>query len=113
MQKAIKETYDEDGASWERSDYEVVRRVLDHLNEEKRDTFLSFAEKMKQLYGLEKLPLRKRFRFIYFLLSSDVDWRKATLKLVEFAGLRGMYISEAIQKDAPRIESDFQSILLG
>jgi hypothetical protein len=111
MQKAIDETSDEDGASWERSDYEDVRRLLDHLNERKRDTFHSFAEKMKELNGLEKLPLRKRFRFIYFLLSSYVDWRKTTVQPVKIAGIPGMYLSEAIQKDPPKIEIDFQSML--
>ena len=111
MQKAIEETCDEDGASWERSDYEDVRRLLDHLNEAKRDTFHSFAEKMKQLDGLDKLPLRKRFRFIYFLLSSYVDWRKTTVQPVKIAGIPGMYLSEAIQKDPPKIEIDYQSML--
>ena len=111
MQKAIEETSDEDGASWERSDYEDVRRLLDHLNEAKRGTFQSFAEKMKELDGLEELPLRKRFRFIYFLLSSYVDWRKTTVQPVKIVGIPGMYLSETIQKDPPKIEIDFQSML--
>ena len=111
MQKAIEETYDEDGGSWERSDYEDCNRLLDHLQKEQRDTFDSFAGKMKKLERLEELPLRKRFRFIYFLLSSYVDWRKTTVQPVSIAGIPGMYLSEAIQKDAPRIEIDFQSML--
>jgi len=111
MQKVIKETYDEDGGSWEGSDYHDVCRVLDHLQKEKRDTFESFADKMKKLERLEKLPLRKRFRFIYFLLSSYVDWRKTNMQPVTIVGIPGMYLSEAIQKDAPRIELDFQAML--
>ncbi len=111
MQKAIEETYDEDGGSWERSDYEDCNRLLDHLQKEQRDTFDSFAGKMKKLERLEELPLRKRFRFIYFLLSSYVDWRKTTVQPVKIAGISGMYMSEAIQKDPPKIEIDFQSML--
>ena len=111
MQKAIEETYDEDGGSWERSDYEDCNRLLDHLQKEQRDTFDSFAGKMKKLERLEDLPLRKRFRFIYFLLSSYVDWRKTTVQPVKIAGIPGMYLSETIQKDAPKIEIDFQSML--
>jgi len=111
MQKAIEETYDEDGGSWERSDYEDCNRLLDHLQKEQCDTFYSFADKMKKLERLEVLPLRKRFRFVYFLLSSYVDWRKTTVQPVKIAGIPGMYLSEAIQKDAPRIEIDFQSML--
>jgi len=111
MQKAIEETHDEDGASWERSDYEDARRLLDHLNEKKRDTFESFADKMKKLERLDELPLRKRFRFVYFLLSSYVDWRKTAVQPVTILGTPWMRLSEAIQKDAPQIEIDFQSML--
>jgi len=111
MQEAIEATYDEDGGSWERSDYEDVNRLLDHLLKEKRDTFESFVEKMKQLERLEELPLRKRFRFIYFLLSSYVDWRKTTVQPVNIVGIPAMHLSEAIQKDAPQIEIGFQSML--
>ena len=111
MQKAIEETFDEDGGSWEDSDYHDACRVIDHLQKEQRDTFDSFADKMKKLERLEDLPLRKRFRFIYFLLSSYVDWRKTTVQPVKIAGIPGMYLSEAIQKDPPIIEIDFQSML--
>ena len=111
MQKAIEDTYDEDGGSWERSDYEDACRLLDHLQKAKRDTFYSFADKMKKLERLEELPLRKCFRFIYFLLSSYVDWRKTTFQPVKIIGTPAMYLSEAIQKDPPRIELDFQSLL--
>jgi len=111
MLKAIEATYDEDGGSWEGSDYHDACRVLDHLQKEKRDTFDSFADKMKKLERLEKLPLRKRFRFVYFLLSSYVDWRKTTAQPVSILGIPWMYLSEAIQKDAPRIELDFQAML--
>jgi len=111
MQRAIEETNDEDGGSWEDSDYHDVCRVLDHLQKEKRDTLDSFAAKMKKLERLEELPLRKRFRFIYFLLSSYVDWRKTTVQPVSILGIPWMRLSEAVQKDAPRIELDFQSLL--
>ena len=111
MQKAIEETYDEDDGSWERSDYEDVRRVLDHMHRAKRDTLDSFAARMKKLKGLEKLPLRERFRFIYLLLSSYVDWRRTTVQPVTIVGQPAMYLNEAIQKDAPRIELDFQAML--
>jgi len=66
---------------------------------------------MKQLDGLEKLPLRKRFRFIYFLPSGYVNWRKSTLRSVEVAGKAVEYWSKAIQKYPPQIEIDLQSML--
>ena len=111
MHEAIEETYDEDGGSWEDSDYHDACRVLDQLQEEKRDTLDSFADKMKKLERLEELPLRKRFRFVYFLLSSYVDWRKTTVQPVSILGIPWMRLSEAIQKDAPQIEIDFQAML--
>jgi len=111
MQEAIEATHDADGGSWEESDYYDACRVLDHLQKEKRDTFDSFAAKMKKLARLEELPLRKRFRFIYFLLSSYVDWRRTTVRPVKIVGIPAMHLSEAIQKDAPQIEIDFQSML--
>jgi len=95
-QKAIKATHDEDGGSWEDSDYYDVCRVLDHLQEEQRDTFDTFADKMKKLERLDELPLRKRFRFVYFLLSSYVDWRKTTVQPVTILGTPWMRLSKPL-----------------
>ena len=99
-----------DASGWLESDFMETISLLDMLCDIDQARYDDFKTRFLAVRGLDKLSFDKRCRLIFFLLSSQIDWRGLRSRVVRVKGERTTLNFESLYTSEPPITFDFQQI---